>query len=101
MSEIAVDRRRLLLIGGSALALLGASACNRGPAACTDVSGLTPEEIKTRKTLGYTDKSSDKNETCENCQQWVPPAESGQCGGCKVIKGPVHPNGYCVVFVAA
>ena len=95
-----VSRRRLLVIAGSAIALLGASACKSGPSSCTDVTGLTPEEVKTRQTVAYSDHSSDKNKTCEQCQQYVAPTEKDKCGSCKVLKGPVHPEGYCNLFVA-
>ena len=95
-----VTRRRLLVIAGSAIALLGAAACKSGPSSCTDVTGLTPEEVKTRQTVAYLDRSTDIKKTCEQCQQYTAPAAKDQCGTCKVIKGPVHPEGYCSLFVA-
>lgn len=99
MSDIVVSRRHLLVIGGSALALLGVTGCNKEPASCTDVSGLSPEDIQARVTLEYVDKSPDRSKPCEKCQQWVEPTESGACGGCRVLKGPIHPKGYCKVYV--
>lgn len=95
-----VTRRQLLLASASTLAIAGSASCSKAPGSCNDTSGLTPDERKTRLTLGYTDKSSDKNKTCENCQQYVAAPSADQCGGCKVMKGPIHPQGYCVVFVA-
>jgi hypothetical protein len=94
-----VTRRSLLIASASALGLVGASGCKTaGPASCTDVSGLTPEERKVRTTLDYTDRTPVPGKPCIKCVQYVPPASSGQCGGCKVMKGPVHPAGYCRVF---
>jgi hypothetical protein len=100
MSETVVSRRRLFLLGGSALTLLGAAGCSKEPSSCNDVSGLSADEAKVRTTLEYVDRSPDLTKTCEKCQQWIAPAESSSCGGCKVLKGPVHPKGHCKVFVA-
>jgi hypothetical protein len=100
MSETAVSRRRLFLLGGVAFASLGASACSKEPSSCNDVSGLSEDEAKVRSSLDYVDRSPDATKTCEKCQQWIPPAESGACGGCKLMKGPIHPKGHCKVFVA-
>ncbi|MCS7206021.1 MAG: high-potential iron-sulfur protein [Leptospiraceae bacterium] len=68
-------------------------------AKCDDVSGLKPEEIKQRKDLKYTDKSPDPKKLCSNCALWVPPKTKGACGGCNLIKGPIHPNGWCTSWV--
>jgi len=94
-----VTRRSLLLTSASVLGLIGASACKTaGPASCTDVSALTPEERKVRTTLGYVDRSPQPGKPCIKCVQYISPPSSDQCGGCKVLKGPVHPAGYCLVF---
>lgn len=96
MKEL-LPRRRMFLAGGAALALLG--ACRRGgPASCTDVSGLSESEIATRNALAYVDRTPTPGKTCDACVQWIAPADSGQCGGCKLMKGLVHPQGYCNVF---
>lgn len=36
---------------------------------------------------------------CANCQLYVPAESPDQCGGCQLIKGPIHPNGYCTSWV--
>ena len=100
MNEAQVSRRRLFVLGGSALALLGATGCSKGPSSCNDVSGLSADDAKVRTTLEYVDKSPQPDKTCEKCQQYNKPADSNACGTCKVLKGPVHPQGYCKVFVA-
>ena len=63
---------------------------------CADSSGLTELELKMRnETLKYVSKSPEPNKLCDNCKFWQP-SESGQfCGGCELIKGPIHPKGYC------
>jgi hypothetical protein len=66
---------------------------------CTDTSGLTEQELATRQNLGYVDESPNPEKLCSNCQFYQPAAE-GQCGGCTLIKGPIHPDGYCNSWVA-
>ncbi len=60
---------------------------------CTDVSALSEAEKKTRESLGYVDKSPHPAKLCANCNLFQASGEG--CGGCTVIKGPIHPNGYC------
>ncbi len=93
-----VSRRLLLLQGTSLLGVLGVVACQKGPQSCTDVSKLTEAEKSTRTTLGYEDFSREAGKTCMKCSQYTDPPAADQCGGCKVLPGPVHPNGYCRVF---
>jgi hypothetical protein len=80
----------------------GASACSKSPApfTCTDTTGLSPGDIQIRTSLQYVDSSTQPGKMCTGCQQFVAPAAAGTCGTCKVLKGPVHPNGYCKSFVA-
>jgi hypothetical protein len=94
-----MTRRSLLTASAAALGLVGASGCKKvGPASCADVSSLTPEERQVRTTLGYVDRTPVPGKPCIKCVQYVPADSSDQCGGCKVMKGPVHPAGYCRVF---
>jgi hypothetical protein len=93
-----VSRRLLLLQGASLLGALGALGCQKGPQSCTDVSKLTEDQKKTRTTLAYEDFSREPGKTCVKCSQYTEPPSADQCGGCKVLPGPVHPNGYCRVF---
>jgi hypothetical protein len=77
----------------------GVAGCGKKEVTCTDTTGLTADEVTARKTLEYTDKSPDPSKTCSVCLQFNPGAPN-QCGGCKVLKGTVHPNGYCKVWAA-
>jgi hypothetical protein len=87
----------LTVLGAGASAL---AACTKDkPAAfkCDDTTGLAPAEIEARKALGYVDASPEPAKLCTNCQHYVAAAT---CGGCKVLKGTVHPNGYCKSWAA-
>ena len=99
-------RRHFLQIAlgtGAAAALLPACKSSTSTPAkaldCTDVSALSPNEIATRTTLGYVDATPEPAKTCLNCLQYIAGA-ANNCGACKVIKGPIHPAGYCKVWVA-
>jgi hypothetical protein len=95
---VSVSRRRLLLVAPAA-ALAFAAACKKGaPASCGDTSSLGPDEVATRNSLGYADKSLDATQECIKCRQYVPAASDGACGGCKIMKGPIHPLGTCRAF---
>lgn len=62
---------------------------------CLDTTGLTDMEVQMRQTLAYVDESPFPEKLCNNCQFWQPAATEGQCGGCQLLKGPIHPQGYC------
>jgi hypothetical protein len=77
----------------------GLAACNRGPK-CDDTTGLSPEDLKVRKEVAvYEEKSPDITRYCSACLQFNP-AGSNACGGCKIVKGPINPEGTCKLFVA-
>ncbi len=99
-----VSRRGLLERGGAlgVLALLGAAACGKKPAAanCTDTTGVAPADVQVRTTVAYTDVSLEAGKMCQGCQQFIPPPGGAPCGTCKVVKGPINPKGYCKLFVA-
>jgi hypothetical protein len=66
---------------------------------CSDLSGLTEADLKMRENLKYVAKTPDPAKPCTACNFWVAPAEGATCGGCTLIKGPIHPDGYCASFV--
>ncbi len=95
-----ISRRRLVVLGATTLTLLLTGACKKGPPeSCNDETGLTPDEVAVRKSLEYQDHTPFPDKSCAECAQFVAPASPDQCGACKVMKGPVHPRGYCKVFV--
>ena len=91
------SRRRLLLYSASTLALIAGVGCKKSPPATCPASSLTPDDLNVRTVLGYVDSSPDPTKTCAKCQQY---AAADPCGSCKVVKGAIHPEGYCRVFVA-
>jgi hypothetical protein len=93
-----VDRRRLLLSS----AVLGAGAlssgCRRRSETCPP-SSLDPADAKLREALHYTDHSPDPLKLCNGCTQYIQNTDA-DCGGCKIMKGLIHPAGYCAAFAA-
>ncbi len=68
---------------------------------CTDTEGLTEAELTMRnETFSYVDTSTEEGKTCDNCALYVAAAEGQQCGTCTIIKGPIHPDGYCTSWAA-
>lgn len=91
-----IPRRQLLGVSGSVLLML--EACKDVPVSCTDVSDLSAADVDLRKTLEYVDRTPVSAKACDSCAQWIAPPSRDTCGGCKVMKGPVHPQGYCKIF---
>ncbi len=67
---------------------------------CTDVSGLTEKERKTRDTYEYVGKSTVTGKYCSNCRLYKEPDSGNPCGTCRIVKGPINPDGYCTAWVA-
>lgn len=86
---------RHLFVFSAAGALL---ACSKKPS-CNDITGLKPEEVTTRlNTAAYTETATDPLKKCSGCAQFQP---GSGCGTCKVVKGPINPEGGCKLWVAA
>ncbi len=68
--------------------------------ACEDLSGLTEQELAMREQLKYVAQSEKEGQVCTNCRFWQAPETEGSCGGCQLIKGSIHPNGWCASWVA-
>ena len=66
-----------------------------GELSCTDTSGLSDQEKKTRESLNYVDHTEKEGKRCDNCRLYEPPENEGECAGCQVVPGPIHPDGYC------
>jgi hypothetical protein len=62
---------------------------------CSDLSGLTEEDIKFREGYKYVSKTPYPEKNCKNCEFWTEPEEGNLCGGCDLFEGPVHAKGYC------
>ena len=82
-----------LTVAGSAPVLL--QGCKKKEFSCEDTAGLKPDELELRSALEYRDRSPhDAAKNCANCAFFVT-GDEGQCGGCTLVKGPIHPQGYC------
>ncbi len=94
--------RRDALLGGAAITSSIVVGCKRSRTipTCTDVQGLSAEAMNARTVLSYQDRAGTPDRACEKCVQWVEAKADGQCGGCKVLAGPISPAGSCKVFAA-
>jgi hypothetical protein len=96
--------RRDVLLTTAALGAFafGAGAWSKRPPAlaCMNTSGLSPADLTVRTSLAYVDNSAELGKTCSNCQQFVPTVATKACGTCKVVKGPINPNGNCKAYLA-
>ena len=99
MNENTLSRRALLrttvhltVVGSVPLLLQG---CQEKEFSCEDTAGLKPEEAELRKTLEYRDRSPHgEAKNCVNCAFYVA-GDKNQCGQCTLVRGPIHPLGYC------
>lgn len=100
MQDKQLSRRRMLRLLAAAPCAAALSACGKKtePDSCQDVSALSDGEKSARSALQYTDRSMLKDKHCNICNFWKPPADPAQCGGCQLVRGPVHPKGYCNSF---
>ena len=65
---------------------------------CSNLSGVSAEEIKKRNDLAYVPESPIPDNQCNNCNLYLPPKEEQACGGCMLFKGPVQAGGYCTYW---
>ena len=91
--------RHLAVLSLTAVVPAGLVACSK-KTSCTDVTGLSGEEVNQRNNIAaYVDLAPDASKKCALCAHYVPAAPNA-CGTCKVVKGPIHPDGTCKLFVA-
>lgn len=95
-------RATLRLLAAAPIAAAALSACGKKtePDSCQDVSALSDTEKTGRSALQYTDKSPQADKRCENCNFYQAATSPEQCGGCQLVKGPIHPKGYCTAWAA-
>lgn len=90
--------RRALRVLGVAWVAPAALACSEEPREealrCDDTTGLAQGVIATRRAQHYVDEAPSEAERCDNCRYFQPGA-AGRCGTCRVLEGPIHPEGYC------
>ena len=72
-------------------------ACSKKPS-CEDVTGISPADLAIRQqTAAYVEVATDAAKKCSACVQYQP-AGPDACGACKVVKGPINPEGGCKLF---
>ena len=79
-----------------------APAAENGDFSCDspeDVAGLSEAEMQTREANNYVDQTPNPEQRCDNCALWEDPAAGEDCGGCSVVAGPIHPAGWCQIWV--
>jgi hypothetical protein len=84
----------------SAASILAACGKKTEPDSCSDVTALSDAEKMARTALQYSDRSLLADKRCQLCNLYQPSSDPSQCGTCQVVKGPIHPKGYCTAFVA-
>ena len=88
---------RLAVIGSVPVLL---NACTAPQFRCDDVSGLSEDDLALRSALEYQDGSPHGEEkNCSNCAFYRTGAKN-QCGQCTLLRGPIHPRGYCNSWAA-
>ncbi|MBM4361363.1 MAG: high-potential iron-sulfur protein [Deltaproteobacteria bacterium] len=93
-----LGRREALL---AALGLPVVAACGGAKEfSCDDARQVSAAEREKRTAQQYADRTTRPGERCAGCTQYQGPP-SGSCGTCKLLPGPVHPEGWCRVFARA
>ena len=97
--------RREMLRHTVHLAVIGAApillnACTKPEFHCEDVSGLSKDDAELRSALEYQDRSphGDKK-NCSICAFYKAGGKN-ECGECTLVRGPIHPLGYCNSWAA-
>jgi hypothetical protein len=67
---------------------------------CNDLTTLTDAELTTRATFKYVPRAADATKICRSCNFWQEPVAGEFCGSCTLVKGPIHPLGGCMSWVA-
>jgi hypothetical protein len=98
---VVLSRRELIRTGAAGIgALVVLAGCHkRVDLTCTNTAGLAADDVTVRQKLAYTDLANDPKKACASCAQFVSPTEDDHCGGCKIIRGPIHPAGSCKAYV--
>lgn len=92
--------RREIIGHGLRLAVIGSApfllnACSKPELRCEDASGLSEEDQQLRSALEYRDVSPHEDQkNCANCA-FYKAGKKNACGQCTLVKGPIHPQGYC------
>ena len=75
----------------------GAGGETPKPGALSCNSPVDDASKNLRTSLQYHERAPDQTKNCVNCAQYTE-GQYGDCGGCKLIPGPVKPKGGCTSF---
>jgi hypothetical protein len=87
------------------LAVLGSmpillNACTKAEFSCKDVSSLGEGDLELRSALEYRDLSPHgEQKSCSSCA-FYKAGKKDACGQCTLVRGPIHPLGYCNSWAA-
>jgi hypothetical protein len=81
--------RRIILKSAPIIAGLAAAPWARSALAQAKAS---------KQAMQYQDQPKN-GQKCDTCVQFVPGPQPGANGTCKVVEGPVSPNGWCIAYV--
>jgi hypothetical protein len=51
-----------------------------------------------KQSMQYQDQPKN-GQKCDTCMQFIPGQKAGANGTCKVVDGPISPNGWCIAYV--
>lgn len=99
MAQTPETGRRSLLTFGVRLSLAVAFASGIAAGAeCADPDDLSGADVALRKSVEYTDFSTDDKKTCRGCMFFK--AGTSGCGTCQILSGRVSAAGHCTSWSA-
>jgi len=88
--------RRAFLSASGAMGLL-MLGCKKS-LVCPSPGALSQHDRDERQGVGYVELATDPAKACSKCTQWVP-SDPERCGGCKLVRGEIHPDATCRLFI--
>ena len=95
-----VKNAAIVSVGGIATLVFACSSKTQGQTAsvCYAPEKLTDKERKAYENVAYVEQTLTPTKRCDNCNLWIAAADGKACGGCKILKGPINPAGFCTVW---
>ena len=82
--------RRIMLKNAAIVAGLAAAPWAARPARA--------QAKATKQAMQYQEQPKN-SQKCDDCIQFIPGQKQGATGSCKVVEGPISPNGWCAASV--
>ena len=74
---------------------LGATIAWLAPGATRAQAGVAK---LAKDAVKYTDTGNVPGKDCDDCQQYLPPANPKDAAGCRIVDGAISPHGHCIAF---